>query len=104
MDTRNNRSVNATDNLKEVLPEVTRHCIQVGADYERTIRLFGGRIVAIFALLLFASCYIYGIVTYGLFIGIAIGWLPSAIAAWAVAYLAAFMGAFVFESVTSTVK
>jgi len=104
MNTRNDRSVNAADNLKEVVPDVTRRCIEAGTDYERTMRLFGGRIVAICALLLFSTCYIYGIATYGLFIGITVGWLPSAIMARLVAYVIAFTGAFVFESVTSTAK
>ncbi len=40
---------------------------------------------------IFVSCYLYGITTYGLVLGIALGWLPSAFITWLAASGIGFM-------------
>jgi hypothetical protein len=44
--------------------------------------LLTGRLGVSAAILIFIAAYSYGIVTYGLFFGIAAGWLPCGILAW----------------------
>lgn len=39
----------------------------------------------------FVSCYLYGITTYGLVLGIVLGWLPSAFITWLAASGIGFM-------------
>jgi hypothetical protein len=51
-------------------------------DDESRYRLMGRRLGATAAVLVFISCYIYGIAKFGFLFGVGVGWLPSGIIAW----------------------
>lgn len=54
---------------------------------ETKCRQMVGRFAAIVFLLTFFGLYVYGIATYGFFLGIGLGWLPAWLGAW---FLAGF--------------
>lgn len=49
---------------------------------ETKCRQMAGRFAAVVFLLTFFGLYVYGIATYGFFLGIGLGWLPSGLVAW----------------------
>lgn len=52
-------------------------------------RQMAGRFAVTVFLLTFFGLYIYGIVKYGVFLGIALGWLPAGLIAWLAALFTA---------------
>ena len=48
----------------------------------RTAVSISGRTSVIASIVIFIICYAFGIATYGVLPGMAIGWLPSAVVAW----------------------
>lgn len=48
-------------------------------------QVIGGRAGIVLGIVVFISTYIYGVVQFGWMAGIAIGWLPSGLLAWAMA-------------------
>ena len=58
-------------------------------------RQMAGRFAVTVFLLAFVGLYIYGIVGYGVFLGIALGWLPAGFIAWLAAlFTASIAGSF----------
>ncbi len=55
------------------------------------VRVAARRLGVCVVLSVFVSCYLYGITTYGLVWGIALGWLPSAFITWLAASGIGFM-------------
>ncbi|WP_326857624.1 hypothetical protein [Noviherbaspirillum sp.] len=52
------------------------------ATFDEKCRLLAGRIAIVTAGVVFIAGYAYGIAEYGVFLGIALGWLPCGIASW----------------------
>jgi hypothetical protein len=48
-------------------------------------QVIGGRTGIVLGIVVFISTYIYGVLHFGWMAGIAIGWLPSGLLAWAIA-------------------
>lgn len=63
--------------------------IQRVADTDAWCDVAGRRIAAVAAVLVFSICYIAGLLHFGLLLGISVGWLPCAVAAWVAALVIA---------------
>jgi hypothetical protein len=63
---------------------ITEHAIVIQrvADADAWCDIAGRRIAGIAAVLVFFACYITGLIHLGFLVGIAVGWLPCAVAAW----------------------
>jgi hypothetical protein len=56
--------------------------IRIDSDPEGWCRNTGGRAAAVAAVFAFVACYVYGVLKYGLLLGIGLGWLPAGTVAW----------------------
>lgn len=78
-------TLNSSFNREQVMGNSTRdpysHSAYAAA-FDEKCRLVAGRIAIVTAAAVFAAGYAYGIAEYGVFLGIALGWLPCGFAAW----------------------
>lgn len=69
------------------------------AAFDKKCRLLAGRIAIVTAGVVFVAGYAYGIAEYGVFLGIALGWLPCGVASWLTANIVSTPGHHVLRRV-----
>ena len=81
--------MNTKNSCRNNVPEISgaaseahRSSISAGIASKGLRGVAAGRLGVCTILIVFISCYLYGITTYGVVLGVGLGWLPSAFMTW----------------------
>ena len=95
-------TLNSSFNREQVMGNATSDAYSrsaYAAAFDKQCRLLAGRIAIVTAGVVFIAGYAYGIAEYGVFLGIALGWLPCGIASWLTAKVVSTAGQHVLRRV-----
>lgn len=85
-----NSQVNDVREIRSPATDSHRISMPAEVDPDDLHRVSAGRLGVLAIVLVFVACYLYGIATYGVVLGVGLGWLPSAVIAWLAALVIGF--------------